>query len=174
MKTWLDLEGRFRALEPQLRNARLSGQWGAAGDHWHIAGLVDSMARQEFELLSGVAGRWLEKVLSTKNETDRELLDIPDPKIRWYVLLKRSSPAWKTDLYGEQRADDGSPLGIIYGGTMSSVAAASANQCLALQASHPLREEVSKWKWIHDNYIKGLVVGAILALVGAAAKLLFG
>ena len=40
-------------------------------------------------------------------------------------------------------------------------------------SARPLREEVSKLKWLHDNYMKGLVVGAVLAVDGAAAKLLF-
>jgi hypothetical protein len=174
VKTWLDLESRFRSLEPKLRDARLDGQWGVAGDHWRISGLVDSLARQEFELLSAVGGRWLEKVLSAKAEADQELLQVADPKLRWYLLLKRSSPTWKTDLYGEQMADDGSSLGYVYGGTLSSLAAAAANVCLALQVSHPLRDEVSKLRWLHDNYIKGLLVGIVLAIAGAATKLLFG
>lgn len=172
MKSWLELEARFRALEPKLHDARLSAQWGAAGEHWHISGMVNPMDRQEFELLCAVGGKWIEKVCSKKNDSDRELIEIQNPRNRWYTLLKNSSPLFHPDFVGEQKNNDGSSAGFIYSGTINSMAAASANLCLSLHVSHPLTEEVDRWKWLHDNYIKAIVVGVILLAVGTIAKLL--
>jgi hypothetical protein len=174
MKTWLDLEARFRALEPALQFCRLDAQWGAAGEYWRIAGNVSPMARQEYELLSGVAGQFLEQVYSSKIEKEQALLAIVDTRTRWYNLLKQTSPVFGDRSYGEQLNDDGSSAGFIYTGSLNSMAAAAANLCLALQASHPIVERKSRWQWLHENYIKALVVGIVVALVGAAAKFLLG
>jgi len=174
MKTWLDLESRFRALAPVLQFCHLAAQWGAAGEHWHVNGTAAPAARQEYELLCGVAGQFLERVYSPKVPEQAALLAIPNTKIRWYTLLKQLSPHFGDLIYGEQHNEDGSSAGFIYAGTLRSIAESSANLCLALQANHPIVEPKSKWQWFHDNYVKAIVVGIILALVGATIKLLFG
>jgi hypothetical protein len=172
LNTWLDLEARFRALELPLKSACLNAQGGAAGEHWHLSGpMMGALPKQEFELLSAVAGAMMAKALSVKITSELELLNIPDPKIRWYTHLKQACPTFRIDLYGEQKNYDGSSAGFIYSGTLQSIAASAANQCLAMHTSHPLREEVNKWKWFHDNYAKAIVVGVVLTIVGAIAKL---
>jgi hypothetical protein len=112
-------------------------------------------------------------VYSKKKEGEAAFLEIEDPRRRWYCLLKLSSPTFGDRSYGEQLNDDGTSAGFIYTGSLTSIADASANLCLALQASHPIVERKGKWQWLHDNYIKALVVGAILAVVGAGVKLMF-
>jgi hypothetical protein len=173
VRTWLEIEARFRALAPSLKSARLDAQWGAAGEHWHVSGGVDSLVRHEFELLCGVAGQLLERVYSKKNLDDARLLAITDPKMRWYTLLKQSVP-FQNPIYGEQQHSDGTPAGIIYSATLPSPADSSANLCLALQTQHPIVERPSKWQWFHDNYGKALIVGVVLALIGAAIKIFTG
>ncbi|MDR7332454.1 hypothetical protein [Roseateles asaccharophilus] len=173
MQTWLDLESRFRALAPRLKFGRLDAQWGAAGEHWHIAGGADQLARQEFELLSAVAGRFLEQVYSAKDPDQSKLLLIEDPRARWYTLLKQFAGVQNL-LHGQQLHDDGSPAGSIYSGTVTAFVESSANLCLALHTKSPIVERQSKWKWFHDNYGKALIVGVALALVGAGIKLIGG
>lgn len=173
MQTWLDFETRFRALAPALQFVRLDAQWGAAGEYWRIAGGGNSPVIQQFEILAAYAGQQLAKALELAGESTSPLLQVEDPKHRWYRMLKESSPAFGDLSYGEQRNDDGSSAGFIYTGTIHPFAEASANLCLSLHASHPLKEKNSKWHWFHENYGKALIVGGILALVGAAAKLLF-
>lgn len=173
MQTWLDLEGRFRALVPNLKFGRLDAQWGAAGEYWHVVGGGDPAVRQEFELLCGVAGRFLEKVYSKDVPEQAKLLAIEDPKTRWYALLKTFAGVQNL-MYGEQRNDDGSSAGFIYSGTVNSFVESSANLCLALHLEKPVVERQSKWKWFHDNYGKALIVGVVLAIVGAAIKLVSG
>jgi len=173
MESWLEFESRFRALAPALQFTRLDAQWGAAGEYWRIAGAANSPVAQQFEILASIAGQQLAKALVLAGETDSPLLQVADAKHRWYRLLKESSPAFGNLSYGEQRNEDGSSAGFIYTGTLHPFAEASANLCLSLHASHPLTEKKSKWLWFHENYGKALIVGGILALVGAAAKLLF-
>lgn len=173
MENWLDLENRFRSLAPAFQFARLDAQWGAAGVHWRIAGAGNPTAVQQFEILASLAGQRLERALVAAGQANSELLQIADAKHRWYSLLKESSPAFGNLSYGQQLNDDGSSAGFIYTGSIHPFSEASANLCLSLHASHPIRDIKSKWVWFHENYGKGLVIGCILALVGAAAKLLF-
>ncbi|MFD2270511.1 hypothetical protein ACFS07_03585 [Undibacterium arcticum] len=89
MKSWLDLEMRFRSLAPNLRHCRLDVQWGAAGEYWRIAGTGSTPTTQEYELLSVVAGKFLGQVLNASDEADKVLLQITDPQK--YAGTKRSS-----------------------------------------------------------------------------------
>ena len=174
METWLDIEQRFRSIASLLSHSRLDVQWGAAGEHWRIAGLSDQLATQQFEVLASFAGQSLERVLKPEIEAEKLLLNIPDARIRWYNLLKQSSPTFGNLSYGEQLNEDGSSGGFIFTGSLHKFADASANLCLSLHSSHALRETPqSKWKWFHDNYGKSLIIGAVLAMIGAAIKLFF-
>ena len=173
VNTWLDIESRFRLLAPSTTGARLDAQWGAAGEHWRIAGLFQPVARQELELLCGVAGQFLERVFSGKLPEQAALLAISDPKIRWFTLLKQANQ-FENFVYGEQHNEHGSSAGFIYSASLPSVAERCANLCLALQAQPPILERPSKWHWFHDNYGKAIVVGIVLAVAGAVVKLLIG
>ena len=173
MQTWLDLESRFRSLAPRLKFGRLDAQWGAAGEYWHIAGGVDAAVRQEYELLCGVAGRFLEQVYSSNDPDQARLLEIGNPTTRWYTLLKNFAGTQNL-IYGEQRSDDGSSAGFVYSATVISFVESSANLCLALHAEKPIVERQGKWKWFHENYGKTLIVGVVLAIVGAAIKFVAG
>ena len=174
MKSWLDLEARFRGLAPNLQHCRLDAQWGAAGEYWRIAGTGPTPSTHEYELLSAVAGQFLGQVLIPRKEGEKTLLQVTDPKIRWYSALKLLSPSFGNKSYGQQLNEDGRSAGFIYIGSVSSIAEASANLCLSLQASHPIVERKSKWQWLHENYIKGLIIGIIIVIVGAVAKLFTG
>jgi hypothetical protein len=169
MRTWLDLESRFRSLAPKLKSGRLDAQWGAAGEYWRIVGGVDAAARQEYELLCGLAGRLLEDVYSPKDRDHAKYLAVENPRTRWYALLKNFAGVQNL-IHGEQWNDDGSSAGFIHSGTVPSFVESSANLYLALHAEKPIVERQSKWKRFHDNYGKALIVGVVLALVGAAIK----
>jgi hypothetical protein len=125
-------------MAPALAGTRLDAQWGAAGEYWRIAGFSDGMAKQQFELLCGLAGSLLEQVFTREVDAERELLAERDPQVRWYRLLKRASPSFGDYGYGEQFHDDGSSAGLIFTGSLSRIAEAAANLCLSLHASHPL------------------------------------
>lgn len=172
MKSWLELEQRFRALAPSLQHFRLDAQWGAAGEYWRLAGGGTTPASHEYEILSALGGRMLQKVLSTASESEQALLQMKDPEVRWYNLLKARSPFFGDRSYGQQLHEDGSSAGFIYTGSVRQPAEAAAVLCLALEASHPIVERKSKWQWLHENYVKAILVGAAVALLGAVAKLL--
>jgi hypothetical protein len=161
-------------MAPALRGCRLDAQWGAAGEYWRIAGFTDAIGRQEYELLCGVGGTFLEQVYSSNVEGERVLLEERDPKVRWYRLLKATSPAFGDLSYGEQLHEDGTSAGFIFTGSLDRIAEASANTCLALHASHPLVERKSKWTWLHENYVKAIVIGVVVAIVGTIIKLVSG
>ncbi len=170
MNSWLDLELRFRNLVPALQHVRLDVQWGAAGEYWRLSGGGRTPASHEYEVLSGLGGRMLQRVLSESKESERALLAIADPKERWFNLLKSESPFFGARSYGQQLHEDGTPAGFIYTGTISHPAEAAAVLCLSLQVSHPIVEHKSRWQWLHENYVKGIVVGTVLAVVAAAVK----
>lgn len=172
MKSWLDLEQRFRNLVPALQHVRLDAQWGAAGEYWRLAGGGLTPASHEYEILSALAGQMLELVLRKSVDAEKLLLDISDPKVRWYNLLKTNSPFFGDRSYGEQLHEDGSSAGSIFTGTLSRPTEAAAVLCLSLQVSHPITERKSKWQWVHEHYIRAIVIGSVLALIGAAIKLL--
>ena len=174
MNSWLELERRFRALAPSLAHCRIDAQWGAAGEYWRIAGSATSPISTEYEILSTMAGQLLQRVLSEKIESEQSLLAIQDPKIRWYNALKLKSPQFGHQNYAQQINEDGTSAGFIFMGSVSQIAEASANLCLAFQVSHPIVERPSRWQWLHENYIRALIIGTVLALVGAVAKALIG
>lgn len=151
------------------------------GEYWSIAGGGSNPTTQEYELLASVGGELLGKVLKKKNEADKALLQITDPKLRWYNALKIMSPMFGHSFYAEHIKEDGGSAGFIFTGTVNNFAEASANLCLSFQASHPIVERKSIWQWIHENYIKSAVITiisaiitAIVGIVGIVAKHFIG
>lgn len=173
MDSWLDLEQRFRVLAPELRHHRLDAQWGAAGEYWRIAGSGTTPATEQFEILSSLAGQLFGRVLKGGNELETLLLSTADTKLRWYKALKARSSSFGHQSYGEQLNENGSSGGFIFTGTVNQIAEASANLCLAFHSSHPIVERKTKWQWLHENYIRALIIAVVAALVGAAAKMWF-
>jgi len=174
MESWLELEKRFRSLTAELKFCRLDAQWGAAGEYWRIAGSSRTPATEQFEILSSLAGQLLQKALTGPTGTEKQPLAAEDPKLIWYKALKSNSRSFGDQSYGQQFNADGTSAGFIFTGSLNNIADAAANLCLALHASHPpLAERKNRWQWVHDNYIKALIIGTILAIVGAAAKWVF-
>jgi hypothetical protein len=76
MKSWLELEQRFKTLAASLQHFRLDAQWGAAGEYWRLAGGGTTPASHEYEILSAMAGRLLERVFSSANESEQAALQV--------------------------------------------------------------------------------------------------
>lgn len=172
MKSWLEFESRFRALIAPLQFVRLDRQWGAAGEYWTLAG-SQSLATQEFETLSALAGKQLPKVLKPDSENHAVIVAEPDDKIRWYralVLLtgqfQHSTPAWQND-------DQGNFAGHLFHGSLQNLGQNAANLCLHFQAALPLPEK-SRAQRLWDDYGSKIFVGVVLALVAALLKLWLG
>jgi hypothetical protein len=125
-------------------------------------------------MLCTLDGQMLEKVLRTDVEAEKTLLAIPDAKVRWYTLMKSHSPFFGNQSCGPQLHEDGSSAGFIYTGSVSRPAEAAAVVCLSLHSSHPIIEQKSWWQWLHENYVKAIVVGVVVALVAAMVKLFIG
>lgn len=167
MRTWLEIEERFKAL-PEMAYLRLDIQWGSAGEHFSITGMQRTPAVKQFELLCGVAGRILEKALDDNAEPGISLLAEEHPKIRWYRALKDLSGDFQTELPGMEIDEDGKTVGYIHVGTLYHVVAASANLCLMLHANFPVRDSRTIWERVYDDYGREIVIGIIVA-VGASA-----
>lgn len=125
---WLDLESRFRSLQPALAGYRLDYQWGSAGEHWHLQGGVHSMATTEFETLSALAGDLL--LALPPQAVAPEALADPNPKHRWYLALWHhltdkvpKHMVWEAD-------EQGNKLGTIFTGSVEQPVHASAVLCL--------------------------------------------
>jgi len=161
MKSWLDLEERFRNLALSLRYVRIDEQTGAAGEHWRIAGSAANESIRQFELLCNLAGQQITEL----KVCSEEILNHPDPKIRWYRLLKEVSPSYKTGISGYQTNDEGENLGWIHTGSISDIGEASANMCLQLHQTHPIKP---KWyEILYRDYAIQIIIGLILLVAGA-------
>jgi hypothetical protein len=172
LKSWLDFETRFRSLAPALQHVRLDRQWGSSGEHWHLAGGA-STATHEFEALCAMAGRTLLTVLKPSSENDAFLLSERDDKIRWYRALIALSGQFKSELPATEMAEDGSPVGHIYYGSLHNLGQNAGNACLKLQSSHPVPEKSPSQK-LWDDYGSKILIGVIVALAVAVINLLLG
>lgn len=161
MKTWLDFESRFRELSPALQQARIDNQTGAVGEYWRIAGISPNKeAVRQFELLCNLSGQQITEL----HACSAEILNHEDPKIRWYRLLKNTSASYERGISGYQSDEEGNSLEWIHGGTISNICESSANLCLQLHSTHPIKQ---KWhEIVYQDYGKQIVIGIILLLIG--------
>jgi len=174
MESWLELEKRFRSLTAELKFCRLDAQWGAAGEYWQIAGSSRTPATEQFEILSSLAGQLLQKALTGSTGTEKQPHATTDPKLVWYNALKSNGGSFGGQSYAQHLNSNGTSAGFIFTESVNNIADAAANLCLALHAAHPpVPERKNWWQWVHDNYVKALIIGTVLAIVGAAAKWVF-
>jgi hypothetical protein len=174
MRTWLDLEERFRALLPAPQ-IRLDMQWGAAGEHWRVAGTgATGPWLREFEVLCGLSGRLLERSLDRESELGKALLAEKDPLTRWYRLLKHKGHGVRNELYAYQTDNAGNHMGNIYSATIEGLVQVCANQCLELEVHSPVHDDREWYTKIYDTHGREIVIGAIVAIVTAIAGVLFG
>src|SRR5687768_13485171 len=113
MRDWAQLESDFRALAPAFQCSRLDLQWGAAGEHWRIAGYVGP-ADSRFRALARIAGKRL--IILKFAPGTQELLDVPDDASRWIRALKHLTGALEQGHPAQQLNQDGSSAGWIYTG----------------------------------------------------------
>lgn len=126
---WSDLEREFSALTQPLRDARLDGQSGAAGDHWRVAAAFDQLAASRFEVLAEAAGRLLTLEGIPLHEVPAQE---SDPAFRWYKFLQHHTQFFEFRSPAQQINDDGSSAGWLYSGWINSPARVSALACLQL------------------------------------------
>lgn len=174
MKTWLELEERFKELQEPLRHYRLDIQWGSQGEYFNITGGPPNSYTRKFEVLAGVAGRFLERSVSEKSEPGTTLLKESNAALRWYRALKGLSGDFEHSDPARVLDDEGNFQGHIFFGSLHSVAQASANLCLKMHAEFPLRDDRSFLARLYDEYGRELVIGALLAVIAAIIGLFFG
>ncbi len=137
MPSWKELENEFRALHDRLRYARIDGQWGAAGEYWHMAGTFDRNSERRFLALARVAGEKLATVLAPGSEATDEVLREANPVCRWYKGIWKVGGNFDYGLVGEQKTETGESAGLIYSGTINDIAEASSVFCLELSMIYP-------------------------------------
>ncbi len=140
MPSWQELESRFKELLPAMGDARVDGQWGSAGEYWHVAAYFGANARKRFEALAFIAGEKLSEILENGRSPDDELLAENDPKVRWYKAIWKISGTFEHRLSGRELDDNGNAVGTIYGGTIPSIVEASITLCLELGARYPEKQ----------------------------------
>lgn len=165
MQTWLDLEKRFRLLIPELKDTRLDEQTGDDGEYWRLAGGYTPSSRNEFELLSTLAGNLLREIGRNKAEL-REIINQHDSKICWYRALKKFSDAYKHKFYAVKKDKEGNDAGIIFTGSIFNVPENSANVCLYMELHYARKTRFYKKLW--NEYGKQIIVGVAIAVIGAA------
>ncbi len=161
MNTWLEFEARFRELSPLMQSARIDDQTGSAGEHWRIAGItLNNETVKQYELLCNLAGQQITDL----NIGSNELLNHTDPKVRWYRLLKSSTASYQNGLAGYQTDDDGNNLGWLYTGTINNICEGSANLCLQLHTTNPIKPKLRET--LYQDYGKQIIIGIILLFIG--------
>jgi hypothetical protein len=136
MLTWKELDRQFQDLAPALRHARLDVQWGAAGEHFHVAAYFDVQAKERFVALSRVAGGKLRQCLPADSDVHNEILNELDPVLRWWRALWHLSSSFEYGHMGFQKSESGEDMGAIYSGHVLSPAESSASLALNMLANY--------------------------------------
>ena len=173
MRDWLEIEERFRRLSEPLQHIRIDFQWGAAGEHWRIAGESGSPLIKEFEAIAAIAGRHLESVLPQQGEAFEKISGESSKNLKWYRAVKELTDDFEFNHYGTQIDGEGNAMGNIYSGTVPHPVLSSANLCLYLHANYPIKDNRSIMQRLYDDYGKKIVIGVILALLTALIGLMF-
>jgi hypothetical protein len=139
MKSWLELEERFRWIAGPLQYLRIDFQWGAAGEFWRLCGMSFNALVSQFDVLAELSGLSLLECAKAHVELIPLVAKEKEARHLWYRALKELTNDFKFDFYGTQHQEDGSYAGTIYSGSISNVVEASANLCLLLHARYPLR-----------------------------------
>jgi len=139
MKSWLELEERFRRIAAPLQYLRIDFQWGAAGEYWRLCGMSSNTLVRQFDTLAELSGLALLECAKAHLELQPLVAKEKEPRHLWYRALKELTNDFKFGSYGTQLHKDGSDAGTIYSGSISNAVEASANLCLLLHARYPLR-----------------------------------
>ncbi|WP_373054512.1 hypothetical protein [Thioalkalivibrio sp.] len=124
---------------------------------------TDLQAR-EFEALAGLAGQFLEHARGFANSRLSQILDEPNPKIRWFRLLEANGGTFTQSGPAFQSSDDGSD-GAIYSGSIGNPAGASATLCVYLAAHHPLKDMRTITQRLVDDHLPEIVRAALIFIV---------
>jgi hypothetical protein len=177
--TWTDLEARFRALPPEVKWYRLDYQWGAAGEHWHLAGGAYNAAKKEFETLATIAGGLL-STLPTSSVAP-EVLNEQNAEHRWYLALWHHMTPRVPDHMGVEM-DGEQTIGRIFTGTVREPAHLSATLCLQFSTvgvKLPPRTMLVRFKespvgkflwWFGEEPLRKWLGAVLLAGVAALVK----
>jgi hypothetical protein len=133
MRKWSELEADFRALRAQSHDdGRLDHQYGAAGEHWRVAGGISRQQIQQFEALAQIAGQ---KILDNPAAACwPDVVEETDPMLRWYRALRHPFGAYTHQGYGRQTDQAGNDAGAIYLGRIDRLFVTSANLCTELES----------------------------------------
>jgi hypothetical protein len=131
MEKWIEIDAAFRELQPAIYFYRLDYQWGAAGVYYRLAGGGVNDCTRRFETLARIAGMKLSEL--PPGTLHQDVMTPDNPTERWYEALKHHAGSFQHELAATQVADDGTPMGHIFSGTIYNVVSASG--VLALQLS---------------------------------------
>lgn len=170
MKSWLEIESRFRAMAAQMPHVRLDIQSGDAGEYFRLAGIAGGPEERELEGLFVMAGQLTGRAF----DPDSEVLKESNLRLRWLRLVATRSGAFKGKLPGVMSDPaSGTVLGNIFMGSVPSIAAESANLCLKLEASSPLRDPRTMWERVYEDFGREIIIGIIILVLSTIAAIYF-
>jgi hypothetical protein len=114
LPTWLELEQRFRELQPALQASRIDIVTGSSQEHFTIAGAADREAIDRFKAVASIAGARLQRDFPDEIDRREQPAQRSDPSMLWYKALRHIG---------------GSAAATVFIGTIDQPAAASANLC---------------------------------------------
>jgi hypothetical protein len=122
LPTWLELEQRFKELDPALQFSRIDIVTGSSGEHFTIAGGVDRESIDRFKAVAGIAGARLHRDFPDEIDRHEQLVQETDPLMLWYKALRHIG---------------GSAAATVFIGTIDRPAAASENLCRTMASWAP-------------------------------------
>jgi uncharacterized protein (TIGR02391 family) len=132
LPSWSELEKQFKELEPAFQHCRLDIQWGDSGEYFRIAGIVDRLLVERFEIIARFAGNKLDS--NGFSQEYSEVFNEDDPLKRWYKALWKISNKLEFGNIGYMLNDKKETIGTIYTGTIHKIIDSSALMCLQLSA----------------------------------------
>jgi hypothetical protein len=129
MDTWNELSQQFRELIEHLKYTRLDVQWGSSGEYWRFAGNSNKNAVNRYRVLSQIAGKKLEGVLASGNNTHEELLSENVLSWRWYKAIWKLGGNFEYGFIAEEKGQNGEHIGHIQTGSINDIAEAASVLC---------------------------------------------
>lgn len=171
MYTWKELADKFEELQKPLSHASISVQWGNAGTHINLQGMIKNVASNKFKSLAKVAGKKMESLPDEVKTSFPLVFQEPNKYHRWLLMLWKAGPGIEGyQIAHEMKGDE--LLGNIHHGFIRNPAQESANICMKLAEFD--KEETGWFKWAWDNGGQELTIGLLLIILGIIIEGIFG
>ena len=132
---WRSLEKDFRDIPDQFGGLR--ADWSdqpTLRNEWRLAGIGSRAVEGRFEAIAAMAGKHLLSSSAAQACVRQEVLDEPNPVVRWLSAAREVTGQFETGPYGILKNEAGDHVGHLFTGSIHRVIETSALLCLKLAA----------------------------------------